>query len=189
MSKKEKSVSLTKNTSSLQSIKSSPIQAMVILAVMVALNVVLARFLGFRQWNITFSFGFIPLVVAARLYGWLGGAVVGALGDFIGALAFPTGVYFPGYTLTAFVKGSIYGSCYKRSSHPLSVAIAVVSTQIICSLILNTAWISVSYGSDFFAVFVTRLWQAAIMCVVEMVISYPLLKITDKVFVLQLRRA
>lgn len=188
MSKKEKT-NLSKSVSSIQSIKANPVQAMVVLAVLVALDVVIARFLAFRQWNITFSFGFITLVVAARLYGWVGGAITGALGDFIGAIAFPTGAYFPGFTLTAAIRGGIYGICYKKSTHPVTVIIATVITQILCSVLLNTTWVALVYGSDFVTLLLTRLWQAAIMLVVEVVISYPLLKATDRISAMQLRRA
>ncbi len=188
MSKKEKT-NLSKSSSSLQSIKANPVQAMVVLAVLVALDVVIARFLAFRQWNIAFSFGFITLVIAARLYGWIGGAAVGALGDFIGAIAFPTGAYFPGFTLTAAIRGGIYGLCYKKSTHPITVVIATIITQILCSVLLNTTWVSVVYGANFTAALLTRLWQAGIMTVIEIVISYPILKATDKISVMQLRRA
>lgn len=187
MSKKEKT-NLSKSVSSFQSIKSNPVQAMVVLAVLVALDVIIARFLAFRQWNIAFSFGFITLVVAGRLYGWVGGAITGALGDFIGTIAFPTGAYFPGFTLTAAVRGAIYG-IYKKSTHLVTVIIATIVAQILCSVLLNTVWIALVYGSDFVTLLLTRLWQAAIMFVFETVISYPLLKATDRISAMQPHRA
>ena len=95
---------------------------------------------------------------------------MGALADFVGALLFPIGAYFPGFTLTAFLTGMVYGLfLYKRQSLPRILG-AVAVNQFILSLLLNTLWISVLYGSPFGPLLVTRLVQSAILTVVQIVV-------------------
>ena len=90
------------------------LRTLLTLSLLTALEIVLNRFLSINAWNIKIGFSFVPVVIGAMLYGPLGGAVVGALGDFIGALLFPIGPYFPGFTLTAFLTGAVFGLLLKK---------------------------------------------------------------------------
>ena len=78
---------------------------LVIIAMLVALNVILSRFLSIAAWNIKIGFAFVPVVFAALYLGPWQAALVGALGDFIGATLFPIAAYFPGFTITAAIVG------------------------------------------------------------------------------------
>ena len=57
------------------------------LAMLIAIEVILSRFLSINAWNIKIGFGFVPVLIAAILYGPLAGGLVGALSDFIGAVS------------------------------------------------------------------------------------------------------
>ena len=93
------------------------------LAMLTALEIVLSRFLSLNAWNIKIGFNFVPVVAAAILYGPIGAGLVAALGDFLGALLFPIGTYFPGFTLTAFLTGCVYGFfLYKEQNWPRIIA-------------------------------------------------------------------
>ena len=60
------------------------------LAVLVAMHIILSRFLSYSVWNMKIGFDFLPVAAAAVLYGPAGAAVVGAVGDFVGAILFLT---------------------------------------------------------------------------------------------------
>jgi len=138
------------------------------LAMLTALEIVLSRFLSITAWNTKIGFAFVPVVVAAMLYGPLSAGIVAALADFVGALLFPVGAYFPGFTLTAFLMGAVYGLClYKKQSFP-RILLAVAVHQLALSLLLNTLWISLLYGSPFRALLVSRLPQCAILAAVQL---------------------
>lgn len=140
---------------------------MVILAVAVALNVVLSRFLSFSTWNMKFSLIFLTIAFAARRNGVIGGAVVGGLGDFIGAIMFPIGPYYPLFTLTAVLDGIVMGLFLKKGQGVRQVVPAVLINQLFGSLVLNSLWISLLYNSrvsDFIAL---RSLQTLIMIVIE----------------------
>ena len=139
------------------------------LAMLIAIEVILSRFLSFNAWNIKIGFGFVPVVIAAVLYGPLAGGIVGALSDFIGALLFPIGTYFPGFTLSSFLMGVVFGLfLYKKQSWLQGLA-AVGINQFILGLFLNTFWISVLYGSPYVPLLATRVFQSILLTVVQLI--------------------
>lgn len=140
------------------------------MALLIALEIILSRFLSLSAWNTKIGFSFVPVVIAAILLGPVYAGIVGALADFIGAILFPIGAYFPGFTLTAFLTGMVYGLfLYKQQSLPRILG-AVAVNQFVLSLLLNTLWISVLYGSPFGPLLVTRMVQSAILTVVQIVV-------------------
>ncbi len=141
------------------------------LALLTAMQIVIARFLVVPVTeSLRFSFSFIPVVIAARRFGVLGGVLVYGLGDFLGAMLFPTtGAYFPGFTLTAAVSGLIYGLYLAKRSGPVRIILSVITSQGLCTLLMNSYWISSLYGSDFVAVFISRVPQSLIMGVLQII--------------------
>ena len=137
-----------------------------ILGVLLALEIVLARFLSISAWNIRIGFSFVPIVIAAMLFGPLGSALVAALGDFLGAVLFPIGPYFPGFTLTAFLTGIVFGVLLHKKQSVAGTALAVLAVQFVLGLFLNTFWIHVLYHSPFLPLLATRVVQAVLLSVV-----------------------
>ena len=122
---------------------------LITLGLLTAVEVVLSRFCSISAWNIKIGFSFVPIAIGGILFGPLGGGLVGALGDFIGAVLFPIGPYFPGFTLTAFLTGTVFG--------------------VFLSLLLQTAWISQLYGSPYEPLLLTRVGQCAILAPLQFV--------------------
>lgn len=155
-----------------------PLYESVCLAMLTALYVVLNRFLSISTSNINLGFAFVATVTAAALFSIHGGMLVGGLGDLIGAILFPKGAYFPGFTLSAVLIGAIYGVCLKRSRSFWSIALAAILSQTVSSLLLNSLWVSLLYGSPFKAAFTTRLPQFFAVTVLQLVISPIIVKVT-----------
>ncbi|MBQ6718530.1 MAG: folate family ECF transporter S component [Clostridia bacterium] len=145
----------------------------ILTAILIALNVILERFLAYSVWNQTISFGFIAVAFAAAFLGTPYAVAVAGFGDLIGSLLFPFGAYFPGFTLTNCIYGLILAEFIYKNSTPIKIIISVVLNKIVCSLILNTLWISIMYrgGVDaFFAVLITRLLSTGILAAVELIV-------------------
>lgn len=142
-------------------------QQMVLMAVLIAANVILSRFLSIAAWNIKIGFAFVPVVLAALYMGAPQAALVGALGDLIGAVLFPIAAYFPGFTVTAFLTGLVYGLFLHKKQSNIAILGAVLVTEIGGSLLLNTLWISILFGSPFVPLMATRIFQVVIMGIVE----------------------
>ena len=137
------------------------------LAILVAMHIILSRFLSYSVWNMKIGFDFLPVSVAAVLYGPIGAAVVGGLGDFIGAILFPIGPYFPGYTLSAALSGAVLGLFLHREQKLTRVLGAVAVNQWIISLLLTSFWISFTNLVPYWAMVTSRVPQCAIMTAVQ----------------------
>ena len=146
------------------------IPSIVVMATLVAMDGVLSRVLSYSVWDMKIGFAFLPVVIAAIVLGPVRAAIVAALADFLGAILFPIGAYFPGFTLTAALVGILYGLFLHKDQPFWKILISVSIHQLILSLLLNTYWISVLYDSPFTALMVTRLLQCAVMIPVELLV-------------------
>ncbi|WP_461247521.1 folate family ECF transporter S component [Treponema sp. R6D11] len=156
----------------------------ILLGILLALEIVLDRYApGIKiPPGVKITIGFLPIFVAAYFAGPIGGMLVAGLGDFIGANLVPFGPYFPGYTLTAILSGAILGIILYKKANLLRIIIAVLITQIFCSLIINTYWISFQTGKMYLAFLPTRLMQTGFMIVAEIVIAGLMLRSLEREF-------
>jgi len=148
----------------------------VYMGLLIALNVVFTRVLGLSVWNLKIGFGFVPIVLAAVMFGPVPAALVAGFGDLIGTLMFPVGPYFPGFTLTAVLTAFVYGVFLYRKHSFGRICLAVAVNQIVLSLLLNTYWISFLYVSPFKVIFATRIVQTAILIPVQIIVISAILK-------------
>ena len=144
-------------------------KTVVFMGVLTALEIILNRFLSVNAWNIKIGFNFIPIAIAAILYGPLCGGIVAALGDLVGAVLFPIGAYFPGFTLTAFLTGAVLGLFLHKKQSAVNILCAVAINQLILGLLLNSFWISVLYVSPYVPLLATRVIQCAILLPVQFI--------------------
>lgn len=139
-----------------------------LMGLLLAAQIVLSRFCSISTWNIKIGFTFIPIVLSAGLFGPWGAGMLAALADFLGALLFPIGPYFPGFTATAFCVGAVFGLLLQRKQNWGRIIAAVLTTQLCGSLLLDSYWISMLYGSPYLALLSTRAIQCAVMCALEL---------------------
>lgn len=152
------------------------------LGVLLAMDIVLTRFLSITAWNIRIGFGFVPVVLSAMLFGPVPTAVLAALGDFLGAMLFPTGPYFPGFTLTAALTGLTFGVLLHREPSVRKTVLAVGIVQFVLGLLLNTYWIHVLYHSPFVPLLATRVVQSAFLSIVQFVTIRTLSQMSSRIF-------
>ncbi len=137
---------------------------------LVAVHVLLSRILSVNAWNIKIGLAFLPVYAAAYLYGPWVAALVGGIGDLVGALAFPIGPYFPGFTLSCALTGVIFGLLLKGGKPFKHIVLAAAADQVIVGLLMNTFWISLLYGSPFLQLMEIRAVQAAVMFILEILV-------------------
>jgi ECF transporter S component (folate family) len=147
--------------------------AIVFTGLLIALNIVLDRFLSL-QWEILrISLGFLPIVLAGFMFGPVYAGAAGALSDVLGMMIFPKGAYFPGFTFTALVGGVIYGlMLYKKKVTIPRVAVTMLLSSVICDMLLNTYWLHVLYNTNVYVLIYTRVLAILIMYVVEVFLVY-----------------
>ena len=118
-------------------------------ALLIALDVVFTRILAINTPLMKIGLGFTAVALSAMLYGPYWAALTAALGDLIGALLFPTGAYFPGFTVTAALTGLIFGFfLYRRERAWLRAFLAALTNCFFITLILNTLMIAVFFRSS-----------------------------------------
>lgn len=149
--------------------------------ILIALNIILSRFLSINAWNIKIGFTFVSVFAAAYFFGPLFGAIVAGVGDVIGAILFPSGPFFPGFTVTAVLTGLLYGVLLHKKQTPVRVLAAVLISELVLSLLLNTFWISILYGSPFLPLLATRAIQCLVMLPIEFVTILAITKVLVRV--------
>lgn len=142
---------------------------LVLISLLIGLNVVLSRFLSINAWNIKIGFTFLTIYVAAYIYGPIGGMLVGGLGDLIGSLLFPTGPYFPGFTITCILTGLLYGLYLKKHNDYFHIVFACLINEFTINLLINTFWIHIVYDANYLVLLSTRIIQAIIKTIVGVV--------------------
>lgn len=142
----------------------------VLMAMLAATQIVLSRFLSINLWNLKIGFAFVPIAMAGMLLGPVGAGLTGMVADIIGATLFPSGAFFPGFTLTAFITAFGYGFFLQKKQTMKNILAAVLFSEIVGTILLNTLWISILYGAPFIAVMIPRLGQALGMGIVEVLV-------------------
>lgn len=140
----------------------SYLTTLVCVAFLIALDVIFTRLLSIQTQFLRIGFGFLPVAIAGIAYGPFWGGVCGAVGDIIGMLLFPSGAFFPGFTLTALLTGVIFGLVLHKKASIIRILIAAAIVCIGCNLLLDTLWLDMLYGSGFIAILPGRIIKCLI---------------------------
>jgi ECF transporter S component (folate family) len=144
---------------------------LILIAFFIALEIILTRFLSINTPIVRIGFGFLPVAMIGILYGPLWAGLAYALGDVLGMLLFPAGPYFPGFTLTAFLTGLVYGYfLYNKPINWKRVLIPVSIVVLILNLCLDTFWLHILMGNAVIALLPARLLKCAIMLPVQLIL-------------------
>lgn len=149
---------------------------MVTCALLVALQVILARFLSINTTFVVVNFSFLAVALAGILFGPLWGMAVGGVSDLVGASLFPFGAFFPGFTLTAALVGLVYGAFLHTKTGDLqgkSGWLRVVGASLSASLIrfvLNSVWLYIMYGAGLFGMLPARITETVCMVVAQLIL-------------------
>lgn len=155
----------------MSSVTMSNTRRLVTIAFFIALEVVLTRFLSINTDFLRIGFGFLPVACVGILFGPLWAGAAYAIGDMLGMMIFPSGSYFPGFTVSAFVIGCIYGIfLYKKDSSIRRIIIPVVLVCLGVNLFVDTLWLNILYGQAYLALLPMRLIKCAVMVPIQVVL-------------------
>ncbi len=130
--------------------------------------------------NFAISFVAIPCFIAGYAFGCVEGFAVGFIGDLIGCLIMPKGVYSPILSLSSGLWGFIPGVMFKyiKGNDNLKTIICFIICLIICTAFLNTfgLWYVYAMGKKaFWAYLWVRLPWQALVTLINMFVSLALL--------------
>lgn len=161
----------------------SKIKKIILSAMLLAILIILSRFVSIKTQILVISISFIPIMMSAI---WLGpkySTIIALLGDLIGAILFPFGAYFPGFTVSAAISGLIYGLFLYNKGEELKnkqllirLTISSLMVLIIVNIFVNSFWIHILYGKAYLAIIASRVTTQIIMLPIHIITIYALEK-------------
>lgn len=158
-------------------------QKMVIAAMMIALEIILTRFVAISTPMLRIGFGFLPMVILAIYLGpiWAAGSYAAA--DVLGSLLFPSGAFFPGFTLSACLTGLIYGLIlHRRKITVTRTTVAVAIVLIGVNLMLNTLWLTILLGKGYMALLPARAVKELVCIPIDTLMIFAVGKAASRVY-------
>ena len=155
------------------------LQILVTCSLLIGMAVVMNRFLGVNNQVVQISLNFVPIFIAAAMYGPIMGGTCAALADVIGSLLFPFGAYFFPFTVSAFLTGLIFGLFTYKKFTFLRLTMAVVTVALIVELAMGTAWLMIITDKGFMAIFTARLIKIGILIPLEIGVLYGVRRLLD----------
>lgn len=124
----------------------------------VALAVLFSYVFAIQTIFVRITFGFLPIAIYGAMYGPMKAGLVAAAADFIGTALLGTSIFFPGFLVSGFLTGYIYGwFFYRRRVTWLRACIPFFLVMIFIHLGLNTLWLTIFYHKAASAIFLSRL--------------------------------
>ncbi|GAA0363443.1 hypothetical protein GCM10008932_14850 [Alkalibacterium iburiense] len=139
-----------------------------VVGLLIAMNIALGR-IGISTPVVRVTFAFLPTALIAMLFGpWVGG-IAAAFSDLLSFLiAGGSGAFFPGFTVSAFLTGFIYGLIIHKKTLTLKrIILAEVIIAVFIHIGLNTIWIYILTQNPLAVILPPRLIQNAVTIVVR----------------------
>ena len=162
------------------------------IAMLLALRVVLGFFanatLPLFGNSVKLSGAFLPIAITGAMFGPVPAALVGALGDIISFIIAPTGMYFPGFTLSGLLTGLIYGiAFYKNNITIPRVVIAWFVNTVVVETFLSAYWLYALYsggtGKTYTAYLAARVISEIFKCLPEIILIFAVGKLTSRIHI------
>ena len=168
----------------------SKLKKVILSALLLAVLIILSRFISIKTQVLVISLSFIPIMMSSI---WLGpkySTIIAGLGDLIGAILFPFGPYFPGFTISSAFSGLIYGIFLynkgkKFESNKKFILRLILSSLIVLGIVnifINSFWINLLYGKAYFAVLASRVVTQIIMLPIQVIVIFAIEKFTRPFF-------
>lgn len=137
-------------------------------ALLIALQIILTRFLSIQTPIVRISFFFVPIAISAIMFGpWIAG-MLAAVSDVMGFFLNPVGTFHPGFILSAALTGIIYGLfLYKREINWMWVGLAALVISVGINLGLNSLWLSQILGKGVWGLIISRFIKEVVLFAVQ----------------------
>lgn len=148
------------------------VQNVAVLGVLSALAVVSAMWLTVRVGQfIKLSPVFLVVALAGYLYGVWGACLVAVISDVLQSLLAGLG-FSPLILVVNVFTAVIFGWFLHNKNRTLNIVMAVLLTQVVGSLCLNTLALSFHFGIPIFQMIYWRLLQTAILIPIEILVLW-----------------
>lgn len=158
------------------------IKIIVLAAIFIALNLICTRFFSIKITpTIRISFNLVVSAFCGYYLGPIWGGLTLFTEDLIGALLFPSGTFFIGFSISAALKGIMFGLILQNKKLTLSrIIIAFSFASIIISGFLDTFWLTILYRNPFIEGFtISSVLNAFNITLMPRLISIPILFVVN----------
>ena len=157
----------------------SKAKKIILSSLLLSVLIILGRFISIKTPILIISLNFIPIIIASIILGPKYSCLIALLGDLIGALLFPFGEYFIGFTIFQGIIGLIYGLfLYSKNTFYEGKQLLVrliLSSFIVLGIIelpCMSFMLHLLYGKAFIAILIGRVITKAIMLPIQVIIIY-----------------
>lgn len=165
----------------------SQIAPLCVCSMMLALRIVLGMFTNFTLTFMPFvkiGFSFLPIVIIAYLYGPVCAGIVSGLGDILSiVLSNPTSFsIMPGITVCYVIEGLLLGfMLFEKAVSIKRIIVAFAVVLVLCRLPLNTLVLHFMMNMPYLQLLIYRAIVIVPFAIVEVLISYGILKALNKI--------
>ena len=146
------------------------LKRIILMGLLLSMTIVINRFLSFNTSILSIGFTFVPLMLTAIILGRNECVIVATLADIIGALLFPFGAFFVGYTISAYLTGLVYGLFLHQKGEfvvnrnfIIRLIIATLIVTLIINGVLNTIWVVITVKKAAITIIPARIAKQLIM--------------------------
>lgn len=150
-------------------------------ALLIALNIVITRFLAINFGAVRISFTFLPIAIGSLMFGGITGAILALVADVLGMLL-SGGLPWLGFCVSTVLYGLSYGMLYKKNITYKALLPIIIVQAIVIDAFLGAFWFYVHAGAPFWASLTERSINALVMIPVRAFVIKYVWKITgDKI--------
>ena len=133
--------------------------------------------------NLRIKFTFFFVAVGSAVYGPVAALLVGAVSDILGYVLFPSGAFFPGYTLSSMLGGLIYALLlYRKKITVLRIFCAKFLVNYLVNVLLGSLWSKIMFGKGYLYYMTTSLVKNTLLLPVEVILLAALFAMLLPVF-------
>jgi len=153
------------------------VKSITLLGVLTAMQIMLNSLLSVQFLTTKIAFAFVVVAITARLFSPLVTAGSTALAYFLGMVLFPKFTFFPGFILTAFLTGLVFGLAFYRQTSLPRILLANFIVLFILNLFLNSLWLHLMYLTPWSALLTTRFIQEIVSYIIYTSVLIVLFKV------------
>jgi ECF transporter S component (folate family) len=121
-------------------------------ALFVAIHVALrALFIPVGE-NLRIYFTFFVTALSAMICGPVIALISGFIGDILGYIVTPSGIFFPGYTLSSMLGGLTFALfLYRARISVLRILLSKLCVNLFVNMLLGSVWSAVQFGKGYYS--------------------------------------
>ncbi len=151
------------------------IRTIAYIGILIVLEIIMTRFVQIPVPVLPFhtdriSLGFLPIALAGAAFGPITGALTAAVADVIRATIFPQGTINLLFTVTAALRGGVYGLFFREKVTFPRVLTVSLLIFVFLNLLLNSYFVHISYGTPFLPFLSMKAVTSSINLVVQILV-------------------